>query len=102
MSLFNNHEEGLSKQTNHLPVAAISIVSSKQTLFEILTGEENPRSIGGLLLILVLLMHLWGSALADATGGAYHAGATADNGSVTGFRAGRATHYRSTGTAQSE
>jgi protein TonB len=42
-------------------VAAISIAGKKRTLFEILTGEENPRSIGGLLLILVLLLHLWGA-----------------------------------------
>lgn len=61
MYLFNNHEDGLSKQTNRLPVAAISIADSKRTLFEILTGEEKPRSIGSLLLILVLLLHLWGA-----------------------------------------
>lgn len=61
MYLFNNHEGGLNKQTNRLPVAAIPIMRKKQTLFEALTGEERPRSIGSLLLILVLLLHLWGA-----------------------------------------
>ena len=32
-------------------------------MFEILTGEEKPLSIGSLLLILVLLLHLWGALL---------------------------------------
>jgi protein TonB len=59
MYLFNNHEGGLNKQTNRLPVAAIA--GKIRTLFDILTGEENPRSIGSLLLILVLLLHLWGA-----------------------------------------
>jgi|CXWL01.1.fsa_nt_gi protein TonB len=60
MYLFNNHEGGLNKQTNRLPVAAIPIMRKKRTLFEALTGEERPRSIGSLLLILVLLLHLKG------------------------------------------
>ena len=61
MYLFNNHEGGLNKQTNRLPVAAIAIAGKIRTLFDILTGEENPRSIGSLLLILVLLLHLKGA-----------------------------------------
>lgn len=61
MYFINNHESGLSKQTNRLPVAAAPIMRRKQTLFEALTGEERPRSIGSLLLILVLLLHLWGA-----------------------------------------
>ena len=61
MYLFNNHEDGMSKQINRLQAAAIPIMRSKRTLFEILTGEEKPLSIGGLLLILVLLLHLWGA-----------------------------------------
>ena len=40
---------------------AIPIVGRKRALFEILTGEEKPRSIGSLLLILMLLLHLWGA-----------------------------------------
>lgn len=36
-------------------------MGKKQKLFEALTGEENPRSIGSLLLILVLLLHLKGA-----------------------------------------
>ncbi|NOT13827.1 MAG: energy transducer TonB [Methylococcaceae bacterium] len=61
MYLFNNHEDGLNKQTNRLPVVAIAIAGKIRTLFDILTGEERPRSIGSLLLILVLLLHLWGA-----------------------------------------
>jgi len=61
MYLFNNHENGPRRQTYRLPVAAISIAGGKQNLFEILTGAENPRSIGSLLLILVLLLHLKGA-----------------------------------------
>jgi periplasmic protein TonB len=62
MYFFNNHKDGLSRQT--LPPSggsAIPIAGSKQALFDILTGEEKPGSIGGLLLVLVLLLHLWGA-----------------------------------------
>ncbi|MDO8844062.1 energy transducer TonB [Methylicorpusculum sp.] len=61
MYLFNNHEGGLNKQANRLPVAAIAISGKLRTFFGMLTGEENPRSIAGLLLILVLSLHLWGA-----------------------------------------
>jgi len=61
MYLFNNREEELSEQKNRLPVTAIPIMHKKQTLFEALTGEERSYSIGSLLLILVLLLHLWGA-----------------------------------------
>jgi len=62
MYLFNNHEGGLNKQ-NLPPLGntATPVMHKKQTLFEALTGEERPRSIGSLLLILVLLLHLWGA-----------------------------------------
>ena len=59
MYLFNGREYGLSKQTNRLAVAAEPIMCRRQTLFEFLAGEENPRSIGSLFLILMLLLHLW-------------------------------------------
>lgn len=62
MYFFNNHEDGLRmKNLNPLGGIVIPIVCKKRTLFEALTGEENPRSIGTLLLILVLLVHLWGA-----------------------------------------
>jgi len=61
MYFFNNHGNGPGRQTYRLQVAGISIADRKQNLFEFLTGEENPRSIGTLLLILVLLLHLWGA-----------------------------------------
>ncbi len=59
---FNNHEDGLS-QKGLLPLgnAATPVTRKKRTVFEALTGEENPRSIGGLLLVLVLLLHLKGA-----------------------------------------
>lgn len=38
---------------------ATPVMSRKRTLFEVLTGEENSHSIGSLLFILVLLVHLW-------------------------------------------
>ena len=61
MYLFNNHEDGMSKQINRLQTPAIPILRDKRTLFEFLIGEENPLSIGSLLLILVLLLHFWGA-----------------------------------------
>ncbi len=61
MYLFNNHEGCINKQTNRLPVAAIPILDKQRTHFDILSGEENPRSIASLLLILVLLLHLYGA-----------------------------------------
>ena len=61
MYLFNSHEDGLSKLTNRFPLATLPIMNKKSTLFEILTGEEKPHSIAGLLLILILLLHLWGA-----------------------------------------
>jgi len=62
MYLFNNHEAGLRmKNLKPLGDMAIPIVGKTRALFEILTGEEKPRFIGGLLLIFVLLLHLWGA-----------------------------------------
>ena len=61
MYLFNNHEDAMSKQINRLQTTAIPILRGQRTLFEFLIGEENPLSISGLLLILVLLLHLWGA-----------------------------------------
>ena len=62
MYLFNNHEDGLSKKIL-LPMGGSSILVADKTLslFESLTGEEQPDSIGSLLLILVLLLHIWGA-----------------------------------------
>jgi protein TonB len=61
MFFLNNHEDGMNKRSNSFPVSATPIISGKQTFFDRLTGEENPLSIGGLLLILVFLLHLWGA-----------------------------------------
>lgn len=59
MYFFDNHEDGLRMQNlNSLGDMSISVMSKKPNLFEFLTGEEKPRSIGSLLLILVLHLHL--------------------------------------------
>ncbi|MGZ4955751.1 MAG: TonB family protein [Methylobacter sp.] len=60
MYLFNSHEGGLADR-NLKPSGdeASPLVQKKRSLFTALTGEENPRFIGGLLLILVLLVHIW-------------------------------------------
>jgi len=62
MYLFNNHEHGLRRQNlKALVDMTLSISGKNRTLKEFLIGEESPRSIGSLLLILVLLLHLWGA-----------------------------------------
>jgi hypothetical protein len=96
MYLFNNHEGCINKQINRLPVAAISILGKQRTHFDILSGEENPRSIASLLLILVLLLHLYGALWLLQP----HAGETFDDGSISGFRSGPKSRNRAAGTAQ--
>lgn len=60
MYLFNNHEQGLIGQSlSPLGGAAPFVRRKKRTLLEVLTGEEQPRSIGSLLLVLVMLLHIW-------------------------------------------
>lgn len=61
MFFFNNLKDGFSKQ-NLLLLGGntTSTMHKKQTLWEALTGEEKPDSIGSLLFILVLLVHLLG------------------------------------------
>lgn len=60
MFLFNGHEDGLTGR-NLIPAGgdASPIAPKKRSLFEALTGEERPCFVGGLLLVLVLLLHLW-------------------------------------------
>jgi protein TonB len=59
MFLFNSHEGGLAgrnlKPSND---EASTSMQEKRSLFAALTGEENPRFMAGLLLILVLLLHI--------------------------------------------
>lgn len=60
MFLFNNHEGGLTGRNSTLSGSEASpIVQEKRSLFAALTGEEHPHFFGGLLLILVLLLHVW-------------------------------------------
>ncbi|MDP1664361.1 MAG: TonB family protein [Methylobacter sp.] len=60
MFLFNSHEGGLADR-NLKPSGdeASPLVQKKRSLFAALTGEEHPRFMGGLLLTLVLLLHIW-------------------------------------------
>lgn len=59
MYLFNDYEQGLGRQYSpSLGGAAPLAWHKKRALIEALTGEEQPRSIGGLLFILVLLLHV--------------------------------------------
>jgi protein TonB len=60
MYLLNSHEGSLAKR-NLTPLVGASrtpIIKKIRLLFETLTGDERPLSIGGLF-ILVLLIHLW-------------------------------------------
>jgi len=56
MFSFNSHKSGLIDR-NFDQVEPL--VQNKRSLFAALTGEERPHFIGGLLLVLVLLLHLW-------------------------------------------
>ncbi len=60
MFLFNSHEGGKADR-NLTPTGdeASPLVQKMRALFAALTGEEQPRFVGGLLLILVLLLHVW-------------------------------------------
>ena len=60
MFLFNSREGGLVDR-NLTPSGdeTSPIVQKMHSLYAALTGEERPRFIGGLLLTLVLLLHLW-------------------------------------------
>lgn len=60
MFLFNSHEGGLADRNLTLSGDEVSpIVQKKQSLFEVLTGEEQPHFMAGLLLVLVVLLHVW-------------------------------------------
>jgi len=56
MYLFNNSEGSVLA-----PVGGIAIPAEQKvrSLFEALTGDEKPQSMGRLLLILVMSLHLW-------------------------------------------
>lgn len=60
MFLFNSHDVGLSdRNLTSTGDQTSPIVQKMRSLFAVLTGEERPRFVGGLLLILVLLLHVW-------------------------------------------
>lgn len=60
MYLFKSPKGGLTVQAlTPLAGAAMPTEQKMQSLFKALTGQEKPLSMGGLLLTLVLLLHLW-------------------------------------------
>jgi periplasmic protein TonB len=60
MYLFNKHENGFNQPDSPTPDPVPVIAARrKPTLMELLTGEEQPRSIGSLCFILMALLHLW-------------------------------------------
>jgi protein TonB len=56
MYFFKSHKAGLSALMS-APLGGAA--TPMQSLFKALTGQEKPLSMGGLLLALVLLLHLW-------------------------------------------
>lgn len=59
MFLFNSHEGDLTgRNLKSSGDEASTLMQKKPSLFTALTGEENPRFMGGLLLTLVLLLHM--------------------------------------------
>ncbi|MCK9397495.1 MAG: energy transducer TonB, partial [Methylobacter sp.] len=59
MYFFKNHKDGLTVQAlTSLGGVALPSLQKTHPLFKGLTGEENPRAMGGLLLTLVLSAHL--------------------------------------------
>lgn len=56
MYFFKSHKDSL---TVRLPAPLDGAALPMQSLFKSLTGQEKPLSMGGLLLTLVLLLHLW-------------------------------------------
>ncbi len=60
MYLFKNHEDGFNQHDiQSSGGSTLSSTHRTQSLFDVLTGEEKPRSIGILLFLLMGLLHLW-------------------------------------------
>jgi protein TonB len=57
MFLFNSHESNLADRNLTPPDGKANLIA--RNMQSALTGEEHPRFIGGLLLLLVLLLHVW-------------------------------------------
>lgn len=58
MFLFNSRNSGWSNRNFD---RVESRVQKNRALFAALTGEDRPRVVGGLLFVLVVLLHLWGA-----------------------------------------
>ena len=60
MYLFKNDKDDLPVQAvTSLSGVAVPAAQKSHPLFKVLTGQEKPQSMGGLLLTLVLSLHLW-------------------------------------------
>ena len=60
MFLFNSHEGGLANRNLSPAGGEAGLTAEKKlSLFAVLTGEEQPRLMGGLLFVLVGLLHVW-------------------------------------------
>jgi protein TonB len=59
MYLFKNDKGGLVNQALTPLGGAVPTAQKMRSLFKALTGQEKPRSMGGLLLTLALSVHLW-------------------------------------------
>lgn len=59
MFLLNSHKDSRSFAGAHLFASIAAARINARPLFKALIGQENPSSMRGLLLILVLLVHVW-------------------------------------------
>ena len=61
MYLFNNSQDGSNKKILSSLGGSESTNSAKKfSVYEFLTGEEDPNAMTGLLMVLVALLHVWG------------------------------------------
>ena len=59
MYLFNNSQDGSNKKILS-SLGRSESAAKKFSIYEFLTGEEDPNAMTGLLMVLVALLHVWG------------------------------------------
>ena len=59
MYLFNNFQDGSNKKILSR-LGRSESAAKKFSVYEFLTGEEDPNAMTGLLMVLVALLHVWG------------------------------------------
>ncbi len=59
MYLFNNSQDGSTKKILS-SLGRSESAAKKFSIYEFLTGEEDPNAMTGLLMVLVALLHVWG------------------------------------------